>query len=306
MNKYGRMLICIFALLFIVLTPALAFVEQTDAFYVADYAEVLSRETEDYIVSANQKLYSETGGQIVIVTVQYLDGYYSDEYALQLFNDWGVGDAEKNNGMLLLLATMEGKAWLTQGAGIKNDFTDTYINELLDEYFWKDFDKGNFDAAVNKLFPKLLAWYEDYYQSGAGGNGYDYDYDNEGYGYYYEPYHVSGGLSFFPAVSIFAVIFFFICIIAFLGSVFGRTRRRFFFFGPRIGPRWGGGYYNPLPPGVFFTRGPRGPGSSGGFGGGRGGGFGGGGGFSSGGGGGRSGGGFGGGGRGGGGGGGRR
>jgi uncharacterized protein len=111
--------------------------------------------------------------------VQYLDGYYSDEYALQLFNDWGVGDAEKNNGMLLLLATMEGKAWLTQGAGIKNDFTDTYINELLDEYFWKDFDKGNFDAAVNKLFPKLWPGMRIIIKA-ARRERLRYDYDNEG------------------------------------------------------------------------------------------------------------------------------
>ncbi len=309
MHKYGRPLVVLFALLFVFLTPALAFVEQSDVFYVADYAEVLTQETEDYIVSANQKLYSETGGQIVIVTVQYLDGYYSDEYALQLFNDWGVGDAEKNNGMLLLLATMEGKAWLTQGAGIMNDFTDTYINELLDKYFWKDFDKGDFDAAVNKLFPKLLDWYDAYYSGDNSGSSYNYgnggynDYGyNDGYSYYYEPGYVSSGIGFFPAAGIFVFIIIFIVIIAFAGSIFGRARRRFWFFGPWVGPRWGGGFnhYNPPPPGGFY-RGPRG-GGFGGFGGGsRGGG-----GFGGGGGGGRSGGFGGGGGHGGGGGGGRR
>lgn len=250
--------LCLLLITFICLSPALAFVEKTEEFYVADYAGVLSDETEKNIIAENLKLYEATGGQIVIVTVQYLDGYYSDEYANQLFNDWGVGSAEKNNGMLLLLATMEGKAWLTQGAGIANDFTNDYINELLDDYFWKDFDRGDFDAAVNKLFPQLIGWYEDYYGS-SGNDGYYY-YDDDGYNYHYDydyDYHYDyrpgifsfgwglGGFSIVSVFIIFVIIFF---LLAFIGSIFGRSRRRYIFFGPRIRPRWGRGFPPPPPP----------------------------------------------------------
>ena len=259
-NKALRLALCLLLVSVICLGPALAFVEKTEEFYVADYAEVLSQTTKDYIISENQRLYEETGGQIVVVTVQYLDGYYSDEYALQLFNDWGVGSADKNNGMLLLLATMEGKAWLTQGSGIMYDFSDDYIGELLDDYFWKDFDRGDFDGAVNKLFPQLINWYDNYYGSSKGG--YDY-YDNSGGNYYNnydngytynQPgvYSIGWGLGGFSIVSIFIgfiVIFF---LLAFVGSIFGRSRRRYFFFGPRIGPRWGRGY-PPPPPGGFYN-----------------------------------------------------
>jgi uncharacterized protein len=270
-KKAGRLLACALCLAALLAVPALAFVEKTEEFYVADYAGVLRQATKEYILSANKELYAETGGQIVVVTVQYLDGYYSDEYALQLFNDWGVGDAERNNGMLLLLATMEGKAWLTQGAGIANDFTDSYINELLDRYFWKDFDGGDFDAAVNKLFPKLLGWYEDYYGVSIG-DGASSGKAGGSYGYSYEPGYGGSGLGFFAAIPVFMVIIFIIFILAFVGSVFGRVRRRFFFFGPWIGPRWGGyhsHYHNYPPPGTgfFSSRGPRPPGG-GGFGGG--------------------------------------
>jgi uncharacterized protein len=94
--------------------PAFAVVEQSDAYYVADYAGVLSYEIEQKIISSNIDLEQKCkGAQIVVVTVQYLEGIPSDEYAMQLFNDWGVGSKTENNGMLLLLSTEEKKGWLT-------------------------------------------------------------------------------------------------------------------------------------------------------------------------------------------------
>jgi len=163
LKKATLVFIAVLVFAFSLLSPALALVEQSEEFYVADYAGVLKDDTKQYIIDSNAALEYYTGGQIVVVTVKYLDGLYSDEYANALMNNWGVGDAEKNNGMLLLLATEENKAWLAQGAGIAEDFDSDKINSLLDKYFWKKFDNRDFDGAVNSLFPKLLEWYEDFY-----------------------------------------------------------------------------------------------------------------------------------------------
>ena len=85
---------------------AQALVEQSADFFVADYANVLTEVTRQDIISANIDLEQEcSGAQIVIVTIEYLNGVPSDEYATKLFNDWEVGSREANNGMLLLLVT---------------------------------------------------------------------------------------------------------------------------------------------------------------------------------------------------------
>lgn len=160
-------------ILLISTVSALAFPEPTEDFYVADYAEVLSDTTESMIISQNDLLYAQTGAQIVVVTVRYLeDGYYADEYAVKLFNDWGVGDAEKNNGILLLLVTEEGKGWLTQGSGIEHYLTNDDVDMMLENYFWKKFDKGDFDGAVDTLFSELVEWYEDTYKFNLGDESY--------------------------------------------------------------------------------------------------------------------------------------
>lgn len=152
--------------------PAHAVVTQSESFYAADYANILSSDTEDMIINYNGALEQQCqGAQIVVVTVDYLDGMYSDEYAYQLFNSWGVGSQEYNNGMLLLLAVEENKAWLAYGLGLNSLLDSNSVDAMLEEYFWADFDAKNYDAAVTKLFNALLEWYDAQYDSAAASSG---------------------------------------------------------------------------------------------------------------------------------------
>lgn len=133
-------------------TGAYALVSPSDEFYVTDSANVLSNETEQMIINYNGALEQQcSGAQIVVVTVDYLGGMYCDEYAYQLFNEWGVGSSEYNNGMLLLLAVQENKAWLAYGLGLNSLISSSDVDDMLDEYFWDDFDSGDYDEAVTAL-----------------------------------------------------------------------------------------------------------------------------------------------------------
>ena len=200
---------------------AFAVVDRSESFYVADYSNVLSNDTEQMIINYNGSLEQQCqGAQIVVVTVDYLDGMYSDEYAYQLFNDWGVGSADYNNGMLLLLAVQENKAWLAYGLGLNSLIDSDQVDSLLDQYFWKDFDRGNYDEAVTSLFKALLVWYDEQYdaqvvQSGTSasqGNGYTVGYSEPGLGT-----RLSHALS-----SIIKIL----VVIAVLSALFGGGRRR--------------------------------------------------------------------------------
>lgn len=166
---------------------AYAVVDKSDSFYVADYANVLSADTEQRICDYNGALEQQcNGAQIVVVTVDYLDGMYCDDYAYELFNKWGVGSAQYNNGMLLLLAVQENKAWLAYGLGLNSVLSSDKVDNMLDEYFWQDFDNGKYDDAVNSLFDALLSWYDNNYGSAVeqAGNDYSSDgsYNNNNYG----------------------------------------------------------------------------------------------------------------------------
>ena len=290
----NRIFAIIFALIMTVgllTVPAYAIVEPTSDFYVADYAGVISAETEQNIINYNGFLeQSCEGAQIVVVAVEYLDGMYSDEYALQVMNDWRVGSSENNNGMVLVFATKENKGWLATGDGIDDIFTDDTADEYMNNYFWDDYDAGRYDQAVNKLFTKLVDWYSKNYNAYVnGGTSQDYYQDGEYYPegeYYTERY--DSGVSW-GALLVFLVIFCFIIALIVASSratyrsyytYMGMPIPRFHFWNLWFGPHiyWSRHRYRPPHDYNDRWRGPRGPRGPGGFGGGGfgGGGFGGG------------------------------
>lgn len=164
--------------------------------YACDEAGVLSAETAELLLTVNAELEQQcSGAQFVVVTVKGMDGLNSDEYAYTLFNDWGVGSASENNGMLLAFATEENRGWLAVGSGITGSFTDAIADNYLNRYFWDSYDAGNYDRGVQQLTGALLDWYRSYYRvsSSVQQPAQSYAAPQNGYA---APQTQSGGVSF--------------------------------------------------------------------------------------------------------------
>ena len=146
-----------------------AVVDPPENTYVADYADVLTADTEQYIIEHNQTLNAATGGAIEVVTVDFLDGMDIADYAYELFNTWGIGDGEADNGLLLLLAIGEENYYAMPGAGIENALTASTLDDYLWTYLEADFAAGDYDAGVRQVFDAFYGWYESYYGGFAQG-----------------------------------------------------------------------------------------------------------------------------------------
>ena len=147
---------------------------QSDSFYVADYADVITADTEQYIIEKNADLEQLCGGQIVVAAVDFLDGMDIEDYAYKLFSDWEIGDADKKNGILLLLAIGEENYWCMQGKGLENSLTSGDIDDILWNYLEEDFAAGDYDAGVRSVFDELYDRIADIYGvsgQGAGASG---------------------------------------------------------------------------------------------------------------------------------------
>lgn len=118
---------------------------QTDI-YLVDSAGMFSADTKDKLLSTSKDLYNNTGAQFVIVTVSNLNGESIEEYSNDLFNNWGIGNKDTNNGVLLLISKEDRKFRIEAGSGLEGTLTDAYChNELkiLKDYFSKDdYDNG--------------------------------------------------------------------------------------------------------------------------------------------------------------------
>lgn len=136
--------------------------------YTYDEAGVLSDKTMEHIDAMNASLFAQTGAQIMVKTVNSTNGQDILEYAIDLGNQYGVGDAERNNGVVMVLALdnisasgLQGDYGVVVGDGL-TDYGNTF-SSLQYQYLEDDFAAGNYDAGVKKTVNAFFDWFADYY-----------------------------------------------------------------------------------------------------------------------------------------------
>lgn len=78
-------------------------------FYVNDFADVIDADDEAQIRSLLNNLYDAHDVEATVLTINSIHDYGTgdetiESFATNLFNSWGIGDAERNDGILLLVA----------------------------------------------------------------------------------------------------------------------------------------------------------------------------------------------------------
>lgn len=171
------LLACVLAAVLAVPVLAAGIPDAPDA-YVYDEAGVLSDSTEQYINLETAALDEACGGQIAVVAVEFTGAYSTADYAYELFNTWGIGDRNENNGLLLLLVTGAEDYYIMPGSGVTDIFSGGTLQTLMDDYLEADFAAGNYDAGVRKTFDRIMEIYGEKYDltptsaSDAGYSGY--------------------------------------------------------------------------------------------------------------------------------------
>ena len=159
--------ICCFAVLIFPVSATV--VSPNDTFYVYDGAQVLSEDTEQYILKTNQELESQTGAQIVVVTIPSLEGQVLEEYATDIFRQWGIGDSEKNNGVLLLCAVEDRQFRVEIGYGLEGDLPDGKTGRMQDTYIIPLLKEDRFDEGIKNGYNAFLQAVADIYGVGITG-----------------------------------------------------------------------------------------------------------------------------------------
>lgn len=155
-------------------------VRPSSDFYVLDNAYVLSSATKAHIIYNNDNLYKACGAQIVFVTIDTFGDMRRDDYAYTLFNQWGIGSKEKNNGLLIILAIDDDDGYFLQGSGLEASLPTSELGDLVDKYMMPYFDKKDYDTGCLKLFDALFSkvasvyntdvLITDYYSRNASGS----------------------------------------------------------------------------------------------------------------------------------------
>lgn len=116
--------------------------------WVADTAGVMDAESYQKTVSLIAELERKTSAEIAVVTVKSLGDRSVEEFAVGLFEAWGIGKKGKDNGVLVLAAMDERRARIEVGYGLEPILPDGKTGEILDRFLIPEFQAGKFGRGM--------------------------------------------------------------------------------------------------------------------------------------------------------------
>ena len=123
---------------------------------VNDFAHLLSDAQQAQLEQKLEDYTNTSSDQITVVTISNLGGQDINEYSVHIFNDWGLGEKSKNNGVLILVTPDDGfgkkRVFITVGTGLQGVLTDAKCGVIIREqmvpaFKEKDYFKGLSDAS---------------------------------------------------------------------------------------------------------------------------------------------------------------
>lgn len=124
---------------------------------VVDQAAILSNSTESRLAKLLAAHEEATGNQVVVVTLSGLQGYAIEDFALRLGRHWGIGQAGRDNGLLLVVASKERRVRIEVGYGLEGLMPDALAKLIIEREILPAFKKGNFDRGVTRGLDAILA-----------------------------------------------------------------------------------------------------------------------------------------------------
>nr|WP_279350264.1 TPM domain-containing protein [Erythrobacter litoralis] len=126
---------------------------------ILDQADLLPP-TEEAALDTKLRDYNRTTGRAVIVaTVNSLDGLDEESYARELAQEWGVGGAETEQGVLMLVAPNERRVFISTARGVQGTLTDISAGRIVRNTITPAFREGNFaegiSAGVDQIIERL-------------------------------------------------------------------------------------------------------------------------------------------------------
>jgi len=115
---------------------------------VVDNANILSPQTEAELTQELAALETQTGRQLVVATLPDLQGYEIEDYGYQLLRTWGIGDKDRDDGVVLIVAPSERKVRIEVGYGLEPVLTDALSSLIINRAIIPAFKQGNLEQGV--------------------------------------------------------------------------------------------------------------------------------------------------------------
>lgn len=122
---------------------------------VVDAANLLDPAREQALTTRLEQLEQQSGRQLVVATIPSLGDYDIADYGYRLLRHWGIGDKQRNDGAILIIAPAERKVRIEVGYGLEGIVTDALSSRIIRQEITPRFKAqdypGGIEAGTNAL-----------------------------------------------------------------------------------------------------------------------------------------------------------
>lgn len=142
---------------------------------LSDFAGILSPAEVSTLENKLRAYEDSTSTQIAIVLDRSLGDEDAFEYAFKLAKTWGIGQKDKNNGVLIYVAQAERKIRIVTNVGVQGFLTDALAKRIIETSIKPAFQQGQYyaglDAAVNDIIKVAAGEYKNDSKDNSAGGG---------------------------------------------------------------------------------------------------------------------------------------
>jgi uncharacterized protein len=124
---------------------------------VVDQANVIPAPNQSAIEGKLKDLEDKSGIQLVVATVNSLQGNDVETFANELFRHWKLGESKKDNGVLLLVAPKERKVRIEVGYGLEGTLTDALSNVIITGAIVPRFKANDYAGGIERGLDGIIS-----------------------------------------------------------------------------------------------------------------------------------------------------
>jgi len=118
--------------------------------YVVDQSGIIDGAAQSRMAGWILELKQKTSAEVAVVTVDTTGPLSIEEYAVNLFQRFGIGQKGKDSGVLLLVAYKDRHMRIEVGYGLEGAITDAYSSRIINTIMTPEFKDGNFSDGIEK------------------------------------------------------------------------------------------------------------------------------------------------------------
>jgi|GEM_PF-412810 len=121
-----------------------------------DYVGVLTDGEASRLERKLTRFDNNTSTQICMVVMNSISGADVGQYAAELGERWGIGQTDKDNGIVVLVLIKERKMFIATGSGTEQYLTDDLCGEIINDVMKPEFKKGDYYTGLDKAADEMI------------------------------------------------------------------------------------------------------------------------------------------------------